>query len=60
MNKHTIKVARENVKEYLESLMRTERDVFIDKQGVLRNWFYEHMNKEVRRRLKVIDSLHTE
>ena len=40
MDKRIMEVARNAVKEYLENLMNTERDVFIEEKGGLRNGFY--------------------
>ena len=40
MDKRTIEVARNAVKEYLENLMKTERDVFIDEHGGMKNGYY--------------------
>jgi len=37
MDKKIMEVARNAVKEYLESLMNTERDVFLEKNGRLKN-----------------------
>jgi hypothetical protein len=41
MDKKIMEVARSAVKEYLERLMTTERDVYLDEHGGLRNGFYE-------------------
>jgi len=40
MDKRIMEVARNAVKEYLENLMKTERDVFIDKHGGIKNVYY--------------------
>jgi len=45
MDKKIMEVARSAVKEYLERLMTTERDVFLDEHGGLRNGFYERTMK---------------
>ena len=45
IDKRIVKVARSAVKEYLESLMSKERDVFIEEHGGLRNGFYERKVK---------------
>ena len=45
IDKRIVEVARNAVKEYLESLMNTERDVFIEGHGGLRNGFYERKVK---------------
>jgi transposase-like protein len=45
IDKRIVEVARSAVKEYLESLMNTERDVFIEEHGGLRNGFYERKVK---------------
>lgn len=39
MDKKIVEVARSVVKEYLELLMNTERDVFSEEHGGLRNGF---------------------
>ena len=54
IDKRIVEVARSAVKEYLESLMNTERDVFIDENGGLRNGFYE---RKVKTRFGEIDDL---
>ena len=41
LDKNLMKVVRKTVKEYLESLMNTERDAFIEKHGGLKNGYYE-------------------
>jgi hypothetical protein len=38
MDKRIMEVARNAVKEYLENLMKTERDVFLDEQGGIKEW----------------------
>ncbi|MGC8618521.1 MAG: hypothetical protein ACP5UZ_07305 [Thermoplasmata archaeon] len=45
VDKNLMEVVRKTVKEYLESLMRTERDVFIEEHGGLKNGFYERSMK---------------
>ena len=45
MDKKIMEVARSAVKEYLEGLMTTERDVFLEEHGGLRNGFYERTMK---------------
>ena len=45
IDKRIVEVARSAVKEYLESLMNTERCVFIEEHGGLRNGFYERKVK---------------
>ncbi len=45
VDKSIMEVARSAVKEYLESLMNTEMDVFLDEHGGLRNGFYERTIK---------------
>jgi len=40
MDKRIMEVARNAVKEYLENLMKTERDVFIDEHGGIKNVYY--------------------
>ena len=40
-----MEVARNAVKEYLENLMKTERDVFIDEHGGIKNGYYERTMK---------------
>jgi len=40
MDKRIMEVARNAVKEYLENLMNTERDVFIDEHGGIKNGYY--------------------
>lgn len=45
MDKKIMEVARSAVKEYLEKLMTTERDVFLDEHGGLRNGHYERTMK---------------
>lgn len=37
INKRMVEVARSVVKEYLDNLMNTERNLFIDENGGLRN-----------------------
>jgi transposase-like protein len=54
IDKRIAEVARSAVKEYLESLMNTERDVFIDEHGGLRNGFYE---RKVKTKFGEIDDL---
>ena len=54
IDKRIVEVARSAVKEYLESLMNTERDVFIDEHGGLRNGFYE---RKVKTKFGEIDDL---
>jgi len=41
MDKRIMEVARNAVNEYLENLMNTERYVFIEEKGGLRNGYYE-------------------
>jgi len=45
MDKRIMEVARNAVKEYLENLMKTERDVFIDEHGGIKNGYYERAMK---------------
>ena len=45
MDKRIMEVARNAVKEYLENLMETERDVFIDEHGCIKNGYYERTMK---------------
>ena len=45
MDKRIMEVARNAVKEYLENLMNTERDVFLEEKGGLRNGYYERAMK---------------
>ena len=45
MDKRIMEVARNAVKEYLENLMKTERDVFIDEHGGIKNGYYERTMK---------------
>jgi len=40
MDKRIMEVARNAAKEYLENLMKTERDVFIDEHGGIKNGYY--------------------
>jgi len=40
MDKRIMEVARNAVKEYLENLMNTEMDVFLEENGGLRNGLY--------------------
>ena len=54
VDKRIVEVAKIAVKEYLENLMSTERDVFIDEHGGLRNGFYE---RKVKTRFWEIDDL---
>ncbi len=44
-DKNLMEVVRKTVKEYLESLMGTERDVFIEEHGCLKNGFRERLIK---------------
>jgi hypothetical protein len=39
MDKRIMEVARNPVKEYIENLMNTERDVFIEENNGIRNRF---------------------
>jgi len=45
MDKRIMEVARNAVKEYLENLMKTERDVFLEEKGGLKNGYYERTMK---------------
>ena len=45
MDKRIMEVARNAVKEYLENLMNTERDVFLEEKGGLKNGYYERAMK---------------
>jgi len=40
MDKRIMEVARNAVKEYPENLMKTERDVFLEEKGGLKNGYY--------------------
>ena len=54
IDKRIVEVARSAVKEYLVGLMNTERDVFIEEHGGLRNGFYE---RKVKTKFGEIDDL---
>jgi len=45
VDKRIMEVARSAVNEYLERLMNTHRDAFLEEHGVLRNGFYERTIK---------------
>ena len=45
MDKRIMEVARNAVKEYYGNLMNTERDVFIEEKGGLKNGYYERAMK---------------
>ncbi|MGC9193795.1 MAG: transposase [Thermoplasmata archaeon] len=45
VDKNIMEVVRRTVKEYLETLMNTERDVFIDEHGGIKNGYYERTIK---------------
>ena len=54
IDKRIVEVARSAVKEYLERLMNTERYVFIEEHGGLRNGFYE---RKVKTKFREIEDL---
>ena len=54
IDKRIVEVARSAVKEYLERLMNTERDVFIEEHGGLRNGFHE---RKVKTKFREIEDL---
>ena len=45
MDKGIMEVARNAVKEYYGNLMNTDRDVFIEEKGGLKNGYYERAMK---------------
>lgn len=45
MDKTITEVARRAVKEYLESLMKTERDVFLNENNGTKNGYYSRIMK---------------
>jgi len=45
IDKRIMEVARNAVKENLENLMKTERDVFLEENGGLKNGYYERAMK---------------
>ncbi len=45
LDNNIMEFVRRAVKEYLEALMRTERDVFIEEHGGMKNGFYERSIK---------------
>jgi|GEM_PF-1480004 len=55
MDKRIMEVARNAVKEYLKTLMKTERDVFNpskeDMKYILNSFVYGNVNEELKRKI---------
>jgi len=58
MDKRIMEVARNAVKEYLKTLMKTERDVFNpskeDMKYILNSFVYGNVNEELKRKITEI------
>ena len=75
-DKKISEIVRKTVKEFMESLMKGELQAFLEDHNASRNGYHdypesirrsihstnliERMNKEIRRRIKIIDSMPSE